>query len=581
MTQNRTTKPRLRSAFLLAAFVLPACTGSIAGREGASSHNPADDDAEGAGKGGAGQGGEAADPPISPAPPTCAQDAGAPAAARRLVRLRWPEYQAVVRQTFGIAAYRVSGSVPQDPFVEFYGNNANALRVPTYAAARVYLDEADEVLAAVRDWTVVLKAHGGCATVEDVCAKKALTPLAASLFRRPLSQDETAWVASRYDDFRQKVPAADAVRALAKLLLNHPSFLYRFEGVEVVSAKSELSLGTWEAASALSFTLTGAPPDQTLWSAAETGKLATVPEVRAQIRRLLGRVSQPSPMLGEFANSWLVSEPVSEKSLGVDKRIIDPAVLPSLLQAELGRTFANLVLESKASFIDLMTSPTTISTGQLSAAYKYPLQGEAWSLFDGSAHHRVGLLASPAFLAARGAPSFGRLIYRGVFTLRRLFCFDPGDPVGIDVDQAVLDAKLPEGLSDREQLERVTGAPACQGCHAPINAIGAAMDAYDSAGRHNEVTGRAAPDTRVTLPMALLGGGVVNGLEELAQTIARNDAAGACFSEHLGRYLAQGDLSEPQLCRVRAAFEGKGLNAVPVADLLETTLLVLLTTPRQ
>src|SRR4029079_18077417 len=100
----------------------------------------------------------------------------------------------------------------------------------------------------------------------------------------PLATEEVTDLLAVYADGRQQSFVA-GVNQIAEALLLSPSFLFRTELGDGSADPARLS--SYEVASQLSFTLTGATPDPALLDAAGGGRLETAAGVAAEADRLL------------------------------------------------------------------------------------------------------------------------------------------------------------------------------------------------------------------------------------------------------------------------------------------------------
>jgi hypothetical protein len=87
----------------------------------------------------------------------------------------------------------------------------------------------------------------------------------------------------------------------------------------------------------------------------------------------------------------------------------------------------------------------------------------------------------------------------------------------------MLPEDVPQGLSERQLIERHSADPACAKCHARIDPYGFALEAYDAIGRlRDRDAAGGALDTRATLP----DGTTLDGAEGLRRYLLqeRRDA---------------------------------------------------------
>jgi hypothetical protein len=108
----------------------------------------------------------------------------------------------------------------------------------------------------------------------------------------------------------------------------------------------------------------------------------------------------------------------------------------------------------------------------------------------------------------------------------------------------------PPGESMRAALESHTKKPECMGCHARINPIGFALDGFDRAGAVRKVDNNGvAIDTDAVLEIGdSTVDGAVSGPLELAQRLARSDAARACMVLQVQRFALDRQESAADTC---------------------------------
>lgn len=117
------------------------------------------------------------------------------------------------------------------------------------------------------------------------------------LFRRPLTQAEV----QSYTDFANEVKALagerQATNYVLRAMLAAPQFLYRSEvGVPVAGQVNRRQRTPYEVASAISYSITDAPPDRPLWDAATSGALANPAQIGAHLARLLAGPNGVAPL---------------------------------------------------------------------------------------------------------------------------------------------------------------------------------------------------------------------------------------------------------------------------------------------
>ncbi|MCB9741993.1 MAG: DUF1592 domain-containing protein [Alphaproteobacteria bacterium] len=319
----------------------------------------------------------------------------------------------------------------------------------------------------------------GESTAGEAEARAWIADMGGRAHRRPLSEDQVDAYYALFlqgpdlvgsgDDF------ADGVRLVMGAMLQSPWFLYRTELGTELDDSGGIPLDGYELAAKLSFALWNAPPDDTLWAAADT---LTDPEVlREQARRLLAD-PRAEAVLDDFhgqlynldATGDLVREDFEgwEDGMGAD------------LREETERFLRTLILEEQGGVHELYGASWSMLNPRLAGLYGVSGPEEGWAQVELPPEQRAGLLTQGSFLAPRADSHDPSPIQRGVFINRTVLCQDLPDPP----DNATGLPPLQEGATNRERVEAHTGEGTCGGsCHAYlINPPGFAFENYDAVG---------------------------------------------------------------------------------------------------
>ena len=147
---------------------------------------------------------------------------------------------------------------------------------------------------------------------EESCVRSFIAAFGPQVWRRPLSDDESAMLWDFYHSLRAAGGGSNedsdinlGLRGVVEALLQAPSFLFRTElGQAQPATEHYVVLTPHEIASAMAFFLWRSTPDQPLLDAAVSGALAT-PEGRgAEARRMLND-ARAKASLRAFATQWL------------------------------------------------------------------------------------------------------------------------------------------------------------------------------------------------------------------------------------------------------------------------------------
>ena len=138
------------------------------------------------------------------------------------------------------------------------------------------------------------------------------------------------------------------------------------------------------------------------------------------------------------------------------------------------------------------------------------IRGEAWRRVKGIQNHgRGGILAMATTLAKQSGATRTSPILRGNWISEVLLGEKlPKPPKNVP---QLADA-APEGLTERQLIERHSSDTACAKCHSRIDPFGFALESFDTIGRSREKNAAGlAIDSRTTLP----DGSKIEGLSGL------------------------------------------------------------------
>jgi hypothetical protein len=458
----------------------------------------------------------------SPSPPLGADDTGP------TLRLTRDEYDRTVRDLFGLSTegVRPSEGFPEDDRVDGlpYGTAVTALHVEKErAAAERIATEVLELVAFV------------CLSIPDdqACGQKVLETFAPRAFRRPLTDHEWSDLTELYRSQLRVVGRREALRAVLEALLFSPQFLLK-------EPQQEPQAPRWDSytrASRLSYFLTGSMPDDALFSAAVTGKLATKDGVRSEAIRLLdgtrGRAYLPELYRQLFR---------SDRIAGVarDARLY-PGITPSAatdlargFDAFLRDTILGTSAASPGNFDGLFRGKQVYFTATTAPLFGIPgafdVQPRA-VLFEPEL--RGGVLLQPGFLALQARFDGSDPIHRGVFVRRQILCGELADPPpNIPVQIPVATDATTQTTRERFSQHTDPSHPACYSCHQDIDPIGFAFEGFDGIGRSRTTENVAIVDTTGWITHTKSSDGPVTNAHEMSERFAASADVAHCFARH-------------------------------------------------
>lgn len=553
-----------RQAFVIGAMGLTvACTVSpsspadVAAEETGSSDSEALGDISGSTQAeGESSGGETPDP--DPEKDPCASDGSFQ--PKRLVRLTFNQQLNTIGQLFGSELAQQLASdfdIEGDTFRTFPPlANPREGSVITDTQFQTGDNLAQSVARHVYD---EFEALTGCgATPTDECARAYVLRTAESAFRRPLNADDEAGLLGVYASVQAEGGSvAEATRYAVYATLLSPHFTYRTEFGEDANTSGRLT--PHELASALSYYLTDAAPDDELLEAARAGDLADAEGVRAQVARLLQtpevRRNLESAMFAYFQLGTLRTV------------VIDPARAPNFDQG-----LRNSMMREAEAFIsgvmatgtlaDFLMRRESLVNERLAAVYgmEFPPPGAVLDE-DGFApatlpENRAGLLTLAGFLTAKSRPDQPSVVGRGLAVNAAFLCAqNPSFPETLVSEIEAIEEQQHE-MSEREKADYRMNTSPCSTCHIGFDPYGVALDQFDIIGQYREVddAGRTI-DPSVALPPHA-GGATVADAAEMADALAQTEAFTTCMAKNLLAYaLAEGGTTTTS-CATRAIVQG-------------------------
>jgi uncharacterized phage-associated protein len=329
---------------------------------------------------------------------------------------------------------------------------------------------------------------------------QAVLDFAARAWRRPLSETEGHDLRALYQTLRkQDLPHATAVRMMLARVLVAPAFLYRQE--KPAPGPKASPVNDWEIATRLSYFLWSSAPDAELTQLAASGKLHAPQTLAAQAQRMM-KDERIRRLATEFGCQWLQVRDVATLDEKSERHFPTFVSVRESMQEEVTRFFIDF-FQNNRSALSLLDADYTFVNPTLAEHYGMKSESAEWQRVDHvSAHGRGGLLGFAASLAKHAGASRTSGILRGAWLCEVVLGEKlPIPPKGVPV----LPEQPPEGLTERQLVEKHSTDKNCAACHNRIDPFGFALEGFDAIGRARQA------DTKVTLP----DGSRVDGLNGL------------------------------------------------------------------
>ena len=352
------------------------------------------------------------------------------------------------------------------------------------------------------------------ASDEASCARKILSSLARSAYRRPLDDSDVDLLMDFYRKGRTGHTFDSGIESALQYILASPEFLFRFEAdPPSVASGTAYRLNDLALASRLSFFLWSSIPDEELLAAASQGKLKDAAVLERQVKRMLTD-PRSSALIANFAEQWLFLRNI--KSTAPDLEAF-PDFDDNLRQAMKQETtlFFDSILREDRNIVDLLNADYTFVNERLARHYGIPnVYGSQFRRVGVPSEARRGLLGQASILTVTSYPNRTSPVERGKWILTNLLGVPPSPPPP-NVPPLREESADGKPRSLRESLEAHRANPVCAGCHRAMDPIGFSMENFDGVGRWRTTDhGLAIDSTGV-----LFNGDNVNGISGLRQML--------------------------------------------------------------
>lgn len=407
-----------------------------------------------------------------------------------LRRLSQTEFRASVESVFGTifpdSAWRdFNDSLPTLGM----SNNAGLLNIDSQNFEAVYYS-VDSIV------DTLLTKHSGIASCLDsdsgACINTLIAEYAPLVWRRPLTSSETQQIKASITAIGENGGSQlEKLEFTFKALMLSPNFLFRFELGETTGEIS--TLGSYEVASLLSYSLWGTPPDSKLYQLAAQDTLKEAANIEQQVTRMI-----ESPKFTATLTNFYTDFLKLENVLTVEK--LDYLGLSSDMRAALLNSVEHSLTDQTANLDQGITDVLAINKFYVNELIA-PLFGlnpsdysNSFTLSSAPTNERNGLLTHPAFLTVHSKEGSSGIVKRGVFNLLQMMCLELGDPPEVLTETPLPDEIDPAITSSRVLLQiRHSAQTECVVCHKFIDPAGFGFENYDALGQFRSVEKEIVP----------------------------------------------------------------------------------------
>jgi len=490
----------------------------------------------------------------TPEPSVCVEGVAAPGPSpiRRMTRF---EYNNTVRDLLGDST-EPARDFPIEEEAHGFANNANDL-VVTPALAEKYMLAAEGVAsrAAADPGALTGCMAGANAASTDDCMRSFFATFGKRAYRRPMTTEE---VEGLVDLFHQgeaigmtRTSSANekfrgGVTLALESMLESADFLYRVELSEnaspVDAAGTVVPLDSWEMASRLSYFLWASMPDEELFTAAESGELATKEQVATQARRMLND-PRARDAVAMFHQQWLDYDRIG--NVGKDATMFPEwsSAIGDLMKEEMRGFIDHVVFDGEGDLRTLLTAPYTYASEDLAKFYGVSGGGKNGALervdFDPKKH--AGILSMGAILGYYAHSDQTSPVLRGKL-VREVFLCDTLDP-----PPAMFQAPMPDPTTTGRERAKQHAAGGCANCHKLMDPIGFGFENFDALGRWRDEENGAPIDVSGSIIESDVDGNF-NGVRDLTSRLARSKDVQACYAKMWFRFAYGRMESEEDAC---------------------------------
>lgn len=426
---------------------------------------------------------------------------------------------------------------------------------------------------AVKDLPKLMGCDAKDQAAEAGCVSKFLDTFGARAWRRPLTGEEKDSLGQLFTDARKELDYRQSVQTVLGAMLQSPQFLYRIqEGTGEVVKDMGKRLSDYEMASSLSYTIWNSMPDGDLFAAAKDGKLATVAQIEAQAKRMLGDDRAKGTVL-QVLREWLHVERLESNA---DSNAKDRGLFSKygIAQAEGSLKGFEAFLSSSFwdgdhSFKTMMTSTKGFVNDDTAELYGVSKPGKSeLTSVDLNKDQRRGVLTQPFFMAGWANDKAQSAILRGAFIMEGILCSAaPPPPPGVVAK--IPDVPNRDSMTLRQVIESaIESQDACKACHKIIDGFGFLFDNYDAIGMYRTKERELDLNTTATIPDMFDVKGEYPSAREFSEAVAKSEQAAQCMVQHLYEYVTARPPVEEDGCHIAPLTDGFLANGTDMQKLL-------------
>jgi hypothetical protein len=454
----------------------------------------------------------------------------------RIRRLTNAEYDASVKALLGTTQTPAASTFPPDARQGGFSLN-DAQRIDPVLAKQ--LSAAADALATEAAANGTLMRLAPCADPTSggaACAKTFIQSFGAAAYRRPLADAEAADLNSLYAAGAEGATYVDGIGLVVRGVLQSAGFLYLTElGDGAAAPPPTFTLGAFETASALSYLVAAAPPDDPLLAAARAGQLAGADARESHARRLLATPGGQARLV-RVVREWLGIDGIADVAKDTTVYPGFAALRPSM-DTESVSFIGEVLGKGTGTVGELLGADWSVVDAPLAQAYGVALGadtsagGMPRTSLAGSG--RRGILNQGAFLSVYAHASETAPVLRGVAVMRRVACLNVPSPTSLNI---VVTPPVPDPSKTTRQRYSVHATDAvCASCHTNIDAFGFSFEGYDAMGSARTMDANQPVDTSTVVMAGTDFDGAFADSNALALALSGSADVRTCLARQLFR----------------------------------------------
>jgi hypothetical protein len=356
----------------------------------------------------------------------------------------------------------------------------------------------------------------GCDLADQACFEELVVGLGQRLYRRPMNVSEVRALSILFDAGGAGESAETRFTAVVEAMIESPHFVFRVELGDQYG-----NLTPFEVAARIAFFLWRQGPDDELWDAAWSGRLARMEDIEREVARML---ADPRAHFGlaELTREWLGLVDFDAFAASVEL----PDDVKSHMSEQTSRFLTELYGSGDATLNRLLLEtrqPMSAVLAQHIDLPTYPETGFVNLTLDPARFS--GILTHGTVLVS--APNLSR---RGAFVRKVMMC--DRWPTSHEMPPTV-----PGEPTRRATFEGIWASAECWGCHQAIDLTGFGLAGFDELGRAQDeaVDGTLLVDTRDGVPF--------DGPRGLAELLVNRPEVAHCTAERWFAYALDREFS--------------------------------------